>query len=418
MSRQTNLWRHSNFLRFWGAQSVSLMGTQVSALALPAVAILVLRATPFEVGILAGLPWVAFLVLGLPAGALADRLSKRRIMILSDGLRALALGAIPLTFFLGVLSLPILYIAGALVGLGNVFFEISSAAYLPVLLQSEALVEGNSKLSLSEGASLVGGPALGGLLIGVVGGAFAILADVFSYVFSGILLSLVRTHEPLVRGQSKLSLRQMGSDIREGLIFLWHSPTIFTISIVSTIQNLGDSMGQVLLLVLLYQTLHLEPSLIGLAFTLGSVGFILGAISAKFLTIRLGIGRLMFISSCSGAISFLLLPLAVLGFPLLWVILTRFLYGLHIPTYNITSASLRQAIVPPEIQGRLNAATRTLGLGVLSIGPVLGGALAATWGPASVIFLSGIIFLLGSLPLLLHTVSDYRVLPQQPTFQH
>ncbi|HKD75705.1 MAG TPA: MFS transporter, partial [Ktedonobacterales bacterium] len=370
--RRPSLWRNHDFLRLWGAQSVSLIGTQVTTLALPAVAILSLHATPLEVGVLAALPWAAFLVLGLPVGVFVDRLPRRRLMIGADLLRALALGMIPLTFWLGRPSLAVLYAAGALVGIGNVFYEIANAAYLPTLVASDALVEGNSKLAATEGAAAVGGPALGGVLIGAFGSAFAIIADILSYCFSGVLLSMIRTREPSVAGRGWPPLRQMGGDMREGIVYLWRTPTVLTLAVVSTLQNLGDSMATAMLLVLLYRTLHLAPSLVGLAFTLGSIGFVAGAVIAQPVTRRLGVGRLLLVSSLCGAITFLLLPLAAWGTPFFWVVGTRILYGLHIPTYNINVVSLRQAVIPLQIQGRLNAATRTLGFGVLSIGPIVG----------------------------------------------
>lgn len=412
MAQRPSLWRHRDFLRLWGAQSVSLIGTQVTILALPAVAILSLHASPLEVGVLAALPWVAFLVLGLPAGVFVDRLPRRQLMILADLLRALALGAIPLTFWLGAPSLTVLYVASALVGIGNVFFEIASTSYLPILVDSAALVDGNSKLAITDGAASIGGPALAGVLIGAFGGAFAIVADVLSYVVSGALLSLMRSREPSTLGRTWPSVRQMSREIGEGLVYLWRQPTVLTLAIVSTLQNFGDSMATAMLLVLLYRTLNLAPSLVGLALTLGSIGFFIGAAIAQPVTRLLGIGRLLLISSLCGAIAFMLLPLAVWWAPLIWVIGTRILYGLHIPTYNINVVSLRQAVVPDQIQGRLNAAARTLGAGVLSIGALVGGVLGVWWGPAPTIFLGGVIFLLGSLPILHPAVSSFRTLSQ------
>jgi MFS family permease len=412
MARRHSLWRHHDFLHLWGAQAVSLTGTQVTALALPAIAILSLRATPLEVGVLAALPWVAFLLLGLPAGVFVDRLSRRRLMVLSDLLRAAALGAIPLTFWLGRPSLLVLYAAGALVGIGNVFFELASTSFLPYLLESADLVEGNSKLAITEGAASIGGPALGGALIGAFGGAFAIVADVVSYVVSATLLSRIPTREPSATERAWPSARQMGREIREGIVYLLQAPTVLTLAAVSGLQNLGDSMASAMLLVLLYRTLHLAPSPVGLALTVGSVGFVIGAMIAAPVTRRLGVGRLLLVSSVCGATAYLLLPAAVWGAPLLWVIGTRILYGLHIPTYNVNVISLRQAIVPDQIQGRLNAATRTIAFGALSIGPLLGGALGAWWGPAPTIFVGGLIFLGGSLLIGLPAVFSYRTLPQ------
>src|SRR5262249_15271897 len=250
MARSPSLWRHHDFLSLWGAQSVSLIGTQVTTLALPAVAILALHASALQVGVLAALPWTAFRLLGLPAGVFVDRLPRRRLMLLADLLRALALGVIPLTFWLGRPSLAVLYVAAALVGVGNVVFEIASTSYIPFLVDAAVLVDGNAKLATTAGAASIGGPATGGVLIRAVGGATAIVADVLSYLSSAALLSRIRAREP-VSGRVPLCWRQMGADIRAGIVYLLHTPTVLTLASVSTLQNLGDSMATAMLLVLL-----------------------------------------------------------------------------------------------------------------------------------------------------------------------
>ena len=165
LSFSRGLWRHQNFMLLWAGQTVSLFGTQITTLALPTIAILLLHVTPFEVGVLAAIPWVAYLGLGLFAGVTVDRMPRRIVMMIADIERAVALGSIPLAFTLGVRSIYHLYLVAAIVGILNVFFEIAYHSYLPTLVEPGELIEGNAKLSLGDGAAQMGGPALAGFLI-------------------------------------------------------------------------------------------------------------------------------------------------------------------------------------------------------------------------------------------------------------
>src|SRR5713226_6855287 len=155
-----SLWRHPDFLRLWTGETISLVGTQVTVLALPTLAILVFHATPFSVGVLVSLQWLAFLFLGPLAGAIVDRLPRRRIMIVADLGRLVALGSIPFAFALGARTMIHLYIVAGVVGILTVFFEVAYQSYLPALVDRPALREGNTKLTVGEGMAQVGGPAL------------------------------------------------------------------------------------------------------------------------------------------------------------------------------------------------------------------------------------------------------------------
>jgi len=157
---RAGLWRHRDFLRLWTAQAVSLCGTQVTALALPTVAILALHATPVEVGALSATQWLGYLVVGLVAGVVVDRLPRRRIMVVADLARLLALGSVPVALALGLRSLAHLYAVAAVTSVGAVFFDVAYQSYLPGLVERGRLVEGNAKLALADGAARVGGPAL------------------------------------------------------------------------------------------------------------------------------------------------------------------------------------------------------------------------------------------------------------------
>ena len=223
LSFSRGLWRHQNFMLLWAGQTVSLFGTQITMLALPTIAILLLHATPFEVGVLAAIPWAAYLGLGLFAGVTVDRMPRRIVMMFADIGRAVALGSIPLAFTLGVRSIYHLYLVAAIVGILNVFFEIAYRSYLPTLVEPGELIEGNAKLSLGDGAAQMGGPVLAGFLIELLGAALTIITDAISYLLSALTLLRITARESKkepVQGTNVLA------EMREGIKLVLRHPII------------------------------------------------------------------------------------------------------------------------------------------------------------------------------------------------
>lgn len=199
-------------------------------------------------------------------------------------------------------------------------------------------------------------------------------------------------------------LNSVFAEIDEGIGLVIRHPIIRTLASVSALQNFGESVAAPMLLLFMYRNLHLTPIIVGLTLTVGSAGFLLGAASVSSITRKLGIGRMLWFSSLCGVCAYLLLPLGVVGIPVVWVGLWRLLLGLHLPTYNVNVISVRQKLIPDRLQGRVNATTRTLVLGIEGVGPLVGGALGAFWGPAPTILCGGALFLLGSLPILTRAV--------------
>src|SRR5262245_60207776 len=189
----SSLWRHANFLRFWGATSVSLVGDAVTRLALPLIAITLLDATPLEVGILGAAQLGPFLLIGLPAGAVIDRIVRvLRLMVLADIARAAILLSVPLAYAAGVLSLVQLYVVAFATGVLTVFFDNASSTYLPSLIERGFLVDGNSKLEVSRSGAQIVGPGLGGALIELTSAPAALVADALSFLASGVLIAGIR----------------------------------------------------------------------------------------------------------------------------------------------------------------------------------------------------------------------------------
>ncbi|MCW2656264.1 MAG: Major facilitator superfamily permease, partial [Jatrophihabitans sp.] len=182
--RRGGLWHHLDFRRLWIGETVSQFGTMISQLALPLVAILVVHASTFEVGLLTAFETAAFLIVGLPAGAWVDRMRFRAVLIVNDVIRAAALGSVPLAQMMGVLTIGQLYAVALVTGISTVFFDVAYQSYLPELVERTLLVEGNAKLQASESVSQIAGPSAGGLLIQVLTAPYAVLVDALSFLWS------------------------------------------------------------------------------------------------------------------------------------------------------------------------------------------------------------------------------------------
>ena len=259
------LWRHPDFLKLWAGETVSEFGSQVTLLAVPTVAILVLHAGPFQVGVLSALEFLAFPTLGLVAGVYADRLRRRPIMIACDIGRLLALGSIPVAFVLDALTLQQLYIVALLTGIFTVFFDVSYQSYLPALVDRPNLIEGNTKLEVTRSASQISGPAVAGLLIQWIGGARAVAVDALSFLASALALALITTPEPEPRPSTASGATGFIPEMREGIDVVFKSPILWRIAGCTATTNLGSNMifGAVFL-VFAYRDLHLSAAVVGI----------------------------------------------------------------------------------------------------------------------------------------------------------
>ena len=288
------LWRHADFLKLWGAQSISQFGTQVSALAIPLAAILVLDASAFQVASLTTVEFLPFLLFALPAGVWVDRLRRKPILVLADLGRAAALGSIPLAYALGALTIWQLYAAGFVTGTLTVFFDVSYQSYLPSLVGREHLVEGNSKLEVSRSAAQVGGPGLGGLLVGLMTAPYAILVDAVSYLVSAAGLAAIRREEPAPHRATDVP--SMRRELWEGLRYVLGHPYWRALSICVAVSNFFGTVAWSIVLVYAVRRLDLSAELIGLVLALGSIGAVAGALLAPPVGRLLGVGRTILVT--------------------------------------------------------------------------------------------------------------------------
>jgi MFS family permease len=374
------LWRDREFLKLWGGQGISELGSQVSQLALPTVAILLLDATPFQVGLLAAFEFLAFPALGLVAGVWADRLRRRRIMIACDLGRMLALASVPVAFVFGVLTIPQLYVVGLVTGIGTVFFDVSYQSYLPSLISRADLVEGNTKLQVTASVAQMAGPALAGLLIQLVGPARAVVADATSFLVSVLSLAWIRCPEPSPKPAMGSAPTSFRAEMWEGIQVVFGNPTIWKIAGSTSTSNLGSNIVFAVYLIFAYRVLHLSPGVIGIVFGAGAVGGLIGALCASWIARHIGLGPTLFATIVVGGASAILIPLAQFGFAVPLLFAASVIGSFCNPIYNINQVSLRQAITPDRVQGRMNATVRTVIWGTIPIGALIGGVIGTVYG--------------------------------------
>ena len=403
------LWRHRDFVWLWSSQTVSQFGSQISQLALPLVAILVLGESAFRVALLGVVEFLPFLLLSLPAGVWVDRLRRRPILVASDILRAVALASIPIAYWLDSLTIWQLYVVGFVVGIGTVFFDVAYQSYLPALVAREELTEGNSKLEVSRSAAQLGGPGAAGLLIGILTAPVAVVADAISFVVSALLIGRIRTFEPEPVVENR---RSLVSELREGLSYVIRHPYIRGMAASVAIFNFFGNVGGAILLVYAVRELGLTAAAIGLALALGNIGFLAGALVAKRVESALGVGRTIVASMALSAPGMLLIPLAPRDFAVPFIVGSGLIVGFAVVLYNVTAISLMQAITPDRLLGRMNASRRFLVWGVIPLGGLVGGALASTVGLRPTLFVGAIGASLAVLPLLFSPVRSLERVPE------
>ncbi|MFZ9845940.1 MAG: MFS transporter [Candidatus Limnocylindrus sp.] len=418
--------RNPRFLRLWAAETISHFGSSITGIALPFVAITLLQAGPLEVAILNLADFLPFLLIGLLVGALVDRLPRRAVLIGGDLGRAILILTIPLAYLAGVLSLPQLIAVGFLVGVLTVFFDVAYQAYLPSLIGREDLVEGNSKLEFSRSAAGLLGPGLGGLLVDLLRAPIAMLVDAASFLASALFLATIRDQrgaatapndapESKSNGTAPAPTRgTMRREIAEGLRYVFGHPALRTIGAATATSNLFSSIGGAAFMLFAINELQMTPALIGLAFSLGSVGGLVASLVAGPLSRRFGVGRVIVVTVALGGPFEFAVGLGSAGADALNLALIAaagFAMGGSGTIYNINQVSLRQAITPEAMSGRMNATMRWFVWGTMPIGSIIGGIIGETLGVRAAILIGGAGATLAFVPLLFGPVWGIAVMP-------
>lgn len=378
---EKSLWRNRAFVNLWAGQLVSLVGSQVTFLALPLVLALTLDGSAWEMGVLWAVGTLPALVFALPGGVWVDRFEKRRIILLCDLSRAALLLLIPLAAFTGWLSLPLLLAVNFVVGIFDILFSIAYRSVLPGLLERQELIEANSQIEVSRSAVQIVGPGLAGLLIQALMAPFAILVDAVSFVCSAFFfrnLPKVKK-EPEVEPAIKPSL---GGEIKKGFEVVYHDNVLFRLLISALIMNLFSHILDAVLLLYATRELGIAPGWFGLIFGAGSVGFLVGALTAKRVSRKLNMGKATILGLLVTATGDLVVVLAGGNFALVvgMLIMGQFLFGVGITNYNINQYSLRQATAPGHLLGRVNAVFTFASQGAAPVGALLGGVIGSLVG--------------------------------------
>jgi MFS family permease len=408
-----SLFRHRDFMHLWTAETISQLGSQVTVLAIPLAAIITLHATTFQVGLLTAVEFSPFVIFGLPAGAIVDRLRRRPVLVFCDIGRAVALASIPIAYAFDVLSYAQLLVVVFLTGSMTVFFDVAYQSILPSIVGREQLADGNAKLEISRSAAQLAGPALGGFLIQWFRAAFAIVADAVSFLFSGFFIFGIRAKEPPAATADETAgrLRTLAREVKEGLHYVLGDRVLRLVAGSTATANLFGSMMLAVFLVYAKRELGYSAGAIGLIFALGNVGVLVAALLAQRITARIRLGPAILIGMTVGQLGMLIIPLAPTTHAYAWFVGAFVLFGFGGTLYNIDQVSLRQAITPDRMQGRMNASMRFMVWGTMPIGALLGGILGTALGLRQTLLVAGIGALVAIPWLILRQVLELKEIP-------
>ena len=412
MSARLGVLRETAFRRFWIGQSVSFLGSQVTSLALPLTAVILLQASPDQMGILTAAGFVPFLIVGLLAGVWVDRMRRRTILVASDLVSAVAVVAIPVAAATGRLGMPLLYVVGFVLGFVAVISTVAYQAFMPSLVGRDRLVEASSRMEVANSVSSIVGPGLGGFLVQVLTAPIALVADALSFLFSAALVGSIQVDEPPpIPIAERASVR---GQIAEGLRLVVATPVLRALASCGAIHNFFSRMIDALFVLYAVKELGLGPVELGLVFAAGGPGALLGAVAVGWLGRRVGVGPTIVWMQVLTGVSRLLIPLA--GGPA-WLVLlvlggSEFLLGFVRTAFNVTQVSLRLAMTADRLHGRVNATIRFLMWCVTPFGALAGGLIATTaLGLRGTLLMAGIGVFVAFVPLLAQPLRTVRTIP-------
>lgn len=400
-----SIWRIADFRNLWISQSVSLVGTQITLLTFPLLALLLLDASALQVSLLATVEFAPVLLLGLPAGAWVDRLAKRPVLILTDLARAGALLAIPVAYLFDALTLPLLYAVAFVIGLGTLFFDVAQLSYLPVLVDEDRLVDANGKLEASRSVAQLAGPGVGGFLVQLLTAPVAIVVDAVSYLVSAAFLVRIRATDSPIEPVERVGLRR---EIGDGLRFVLGHPLLRPIVISAAAAELAFAAVLALQVPYAVDTLGLDAGVLGLAIAVGNAGGLLGAFACGWIAKRLPTGPAMIASIAVFSVGAALVPLAhgVIGFAV-----ALFVVYAGVVVFNVLQVTVCQTATPSHLLGRMNATLRFLTWGMVPVGAALGGLLVEPLGMRGVLWLAAAVTAASIIPTLFSRVRSLSTAP-------
>ena len=407
----TGLWRDREFMKLWSAMTVTAFGSQITNLALPLTAAVMLAATPMQMGILVALETLPFALVSLHAGVLIDRVRKLPIVVAATWGRGIALLAIPAAAYANVLTIELLFVVGFVCGVQNVVGGTAVQVLLAQMAGRERLVEANAKASLGEMSSALVGPGLAGGLIQLLTAPFAIVLDAFTFFASALMLRRIRTHSDVAHAGPKASVT---AEIREGLKLVRDNRTLLALAWLAGLWQILHHMQMAVLILFATRELGLSAGAIGLTFVFGGIGCVAAAAFAERLSRRFGVGPVIVHGLILTAIGWQAFGL-VYGSPgvaTLVLGLAMLVFDFGAVLYAINYLSLRQAITPDRLLGRMTATMRFLTVAAAPLGSLAGGALATLVGLRPTLLAIGVLGLaLAGAATLWSPVRRHRTLP-------
>ncbi|GAA3094226.1 MFS transporter [Streptomyces echinatus] len=411
-SSRPGLLHDPDFGRLFAATALGRLGDRILFLALPLVAIEALGADELRIGALAAMTTAGSLLVGLPAGAWVDRVRKRPVMISTDLVRALVLSTIPVAWWAGLLTIWWLYAVALVHGVLTVFFDVAYVSCLPHLVGRDKLVEANSKLSAIRSVTSISGPTVAGPLAGLVGAPATVLASAAGMAVSGLLALSIRTREPRPEpGEHP----RLGREIREGLRFVLRHPALRAVMVGDAIFNLFLVMYQTMLLVFLERELGLRPFGVGLVLSGMGCGALAGALLARRVSARVGLGPVIWLASLVTCPLTALMPLARPGWSVYVAAVGLAPLSLGGVVRVVAQSSLQQALTPDRLLGRMSATARFVSWGGIPLGGLLGGASGTAFGATATLWAGAAGMTLSALPAFLSPLRTMHTLATDKT---
>ncbi len=381
-SARSRLWRGAlrsrDFRLFWFGETISKLGSSISTVALPLVAVVTVHASALVVSSLAAAEWLPWLLIGLPVGAWVDRLPRRRVMLSADAVSLVLFASVPIAAWLGALTVGQLLAVALLAGAASVFFQTAYQVYLPSLVDEQELPRANALMQGSEAASQVVGPGVAGALAAAIGAVSGMMADAATFFISAVCLVSIRAKEP--RADRARDRPKLGREIAEGLRFVTRDPYLRPLTIAGAISNLGLVGYQAILIVFLVRIVGLSPGVVGLLIALASLGGVIGAAFATRIARRFGSARGYLICELVAPAAALLVPLTAPGPRLALFVAGGLAVVAGVVAGNVIKGSWRQLYCPRELLGRVITSSQLLNYGVIPVGALLAGILASALG--------------------------------------
>lgn len=407
-----SLRRNHDFLKLWAGQSISMLGSQVTPIALPLIASILFHATPGQMAFLLAMQYAPYTLVGLFAGALVDRMRRKPLMIAADLGRAALLATLPLAIANGILRMELLYVVSFGMGVLNVFFGTAYGAFLPAIVPREQLVEANSRFSTSSSIAGIAGPGLAGSLVQLLTAPVAILMDAASFLVSALALVRIRTPDPAPPAPERA--RNIWREIAEGMLVLLRNPILRALQVSMATNDIFWNALYAVYFLFVTRDLRLPAGAIGVIFGAGSAGALLGSLVAARLARRFGLGRTLIVSQiCVGSGSLLIACAAYFRFAALPLLIAAEVIQASTNTvFGINRGSVALAVTPAHMRGRVGASGSVIGLGVAAAGVAIGGFLGERLGLAPTIVIGALGSPLAFLWLVFSPIRDLWQIPE------